>query len=174
MASRIYLSNDSVTSVKPTGYQYDEDTFWFNPVVNDTSVHGTTSSAVMAELVGPLKANGVIQDVFIGTRRVAVSASGFVSADLTCTVRINSVAVCSTDPKLTGPVGSAGLAVRQATNSPTSAANVVSAVVNTASNAFSTGDMLQLDWSVLSAGSAAAGQSGTGFYIGVLVRYAAR
>jgi hypothetical protein len=46
-----------------------------------------------------------------------------------------------------------------------------SAVVNQASAFASAGNMISIDYNLRSVGSAAAGAAGTGFYVGVVVRY---
>lgn len=167
MADRIFLTNDSVSGTSPTGYNFDEEVLQYS-FISETSVHGNSGTGFT---LGAAPKNGRIVDVYIGVVRPAVSASGFVSADITATVKINnSTAVCSVNPSIVGPVGSAGLAVRKFTNT----GGGVSAVVNAASASFSAGDTITFDYDAKSVGSAAAGQTGTGFYIGVKVRYAAR
>lgn len=155
--SEIFLSNSTA------GYDYDEEVFSF-AFANETSVHGT--SAAVNSLVGPMKRAGKISEVSIGVVKPATSASGFVSGTVTATMRINSAAVCSTDPAIV-MAGSAGQAIRTNTN----ASGGTSAVINPASAAFAKGDQLQYDFNARSVGSAAAGAAGTGFYLSVVVRY---
>lgn len=173
MASRLLLSNDTVTAPQGQGIVYDDDHIYCYPFANATSAHGpaATSNAVVA---GPMKQNGQIVDFAIGVTGIAISASGFVSANVSANVRINSVSCLSTIPALIGPVaGSATQFVKAQTNL-CSAGNGVSAIVNTASAAFSTGDYITMDYQALSAGSAAAGTAGTGLWARVTVRYNAQ
>lgn len=165
MADRLISTNDAWIS-----YDYDEEVFPFG-VVNATSANTGSAQHVIAFVA---KRPGRIKDVFI--RAVpAVSASGFVSADVSANVRINSVSALSTLPAIIGPVGSAGAATAKATNvGGTSAAGnpgPISAVVNSASANFSAGDIVTVEWNLVSAGSAAAGTAGSGFQGMILVRY---
>lgn len=165
MASRLFLSNDSVT-----GNKFHEQTFVVHPFVNVTSALTGSATGTVA-FVAP--ANGKIVDFYFGVGQVALSASGFVSADISCNVRINSASCLSTLPSLTGPVATSALCVTQATNK-TSAANLTSAVVNAASAVFSAGDIITIDHNARSAGSAAAaGAAGNGLSVGIVVRYEA-
>jgi hypothetical protein len=154
----VFLSNDAA------GYSFEEAEFTYD-FASETSVHG--NSAAVIGIAGPMKRAGKIVDVAIGVVRPATSASGFVSGTVTATMRINSAAVCSTDPAIP-MAGSAGQAVRVSTNSSTVA---TSAVVNAASAAFAQGAQLQFDYNARSVGSAAAGATGTGFSLTCRVRY---
>lgn len=169
---RLLLSNDTLTAPQGQGIVYDEDHIYFPLLANDTSAHGT-AAVTLAAICGPAKQPGRITDFAVGVARIAVSASGFISANVSANLRINSVSCLSTIPVLIGPVTSSNSAVRAATNL-CSAGNGVSAVVNAASANFSAGDTFQVDWTAQSAGSAAATQSGTGLYARVTVRYAAQ
>lgn len=170
MSQRIFLSNDTATSSPNiAGYQYDEETFQIS--VNETSVHGGANFSAITQGMFIAKANGTVVDVFLGVVNPALSASGFVSGTVNGTVRINSVDVCSTDPKIDMVATSAGV-VRAATNKGSTGAT--SAVVNAASAAFSTGDQICYEYNTRSVGSAAAGAAGKGLYLGVVVRYSAR
>lgn len=167
MADRILASNDAWIS-----YTQDEETFVFG-LPNATSANTGSAQHVIAFVA---KKPGRISDFYI--RAVpAVSASGFVSANLTANVRINSVSALSTLPVIDGPVGSAGAATAKATNvGGTSAAGnpaPVSAVINSASANFSAGDLVSIEYSLQSGGSAAAGTAGSGFAGVIVVRYAA-
>lgn len=166
MADRIISTNDAWIS-----YDYDEELFGPFGLANATSANTGSAQHVIAFVA---KRNGRIKDFFI--RAVpAVSASGFVSANLTANVRINSVSALSTVPVIDGPVGSAGAGTAKATNvGGTSAAGnpgPVSAVVNSASANFSAGDIVTIEYSLQSGGSAAAGTAGSGFAGMILVRY---
>lgn len=165
MADKIFLTNDGSTGSQPQGYEYEEEVIRWN-FANTASVHG--ASAVVG--MGIARSNGRIVNFYLGVDRIAVSASGFVSADVTAQPRINSAAVLSTAAAIVGPVGSAGQAVRKNTQ----VGGGTSAIVNTASAAFSAGDHFHLDYNALSVGSAAAGQSGLGLYAALIVRYTAR
>lgn len=170
MANRLFLSNDS--TVSGGGIQPDEEIFTFS-FANESSVAVHSAQTLLP--VGIAKAAGVISDVFVGVVLPAVSASGFVSGTVGVQANINSAAVCSTSAKI-NMAGSAGQAVRVATNMPSNAASglVTSAVINTASAAFSAGDMISINLDTFSVGSAAAGAAGKGLYAGVVVRYNAR
>jgi uncharacterized 2Fe-2S/4Fe-4S cluster protein (DUF4445 family) len=159
MADRLLLSNDTVTAPQGQGTVWDEDTLFVPLLINEASVHGTAAQT-LAVAAGPMPHNGRVVDFAIGVARVAVSASGFVSANVSANLRINSVSCLTTLPAIIGPVGSAGQAVVMQTN--LCSANGVSAVVNKNSANFSAGDRLAIDWTAQSAGSAAAGQTGTG------------
>ena len=170
MADRIFLSNDSSgNAVTGAGIWDDEQTFMFS--INETSVQG--GAAMSAGNLGLFiaKQNGRITDVFVGAPSVALSASGFVSGTITAKVRINSATVCATVPAINMAAASAVLPNYPSTN--VGGTNCVSAVLTAASAAFSTGNAISIDWNTFSAGSAAAGQAGKGFYVGVRVRYAA-
>jgi hypothetical protein len=163
MADRLFLSNDS--TVSGGGIESDEEVLFFS-FANESSA--LTGSAINVPL-GIAKANGRIADVFIGVVAPAVSASGFVSGTVDATVKINSATALSTNPAIT-MAGSAGAATRKSTI----AGGGTSAVVNVASANFSAGDAISIDWNARSVGSAAAGAAGTGLYLGVKLRYAAR
>lgn len=163
MATRIFLSNDS--TITTGGVQPDEEVFGFGQASETSAL---TGSATLVPLF-IAKAPGVISDVFVGVALPGVSASGWVSGTVDATVRINSAAVCSTNPSI-AMAGSAGAATRKSTIS----GGGVSAVVNVASAAFSAGDQISVDWNARSVGSAAATAAGQGFTGGVIVRYAAR
>ena len=169
MADRLVATSDSTTS-----YFYDEEVFMFG-LANASSA--LTGSGGTIYLAGPMKANGRVTDFVIAVGTPAVSASGFISCNISANLRVNSVSCLSTIPAIYGPLGSAGAARAQATNAvSTSAAGVpaaTSAVVNSASANFSAGDFLLLDYNLLSGGSAAAGAAGTGFWATARVRYAA-
>ncbi len=160
MPSGLWLSNDT------NGFTYYDRHLEDLPLLNDTSAHG--ASAAMRTLFGPMPRNGNIVDVGIAVARPATSASGFASGTIDLTLRINSAAVCSTNPAI-NMAGSAGQAVYTATNA--GQATAVSAVVNTASSRFSTGNMLSYDWNARSVGSAAAGATGTGMAMWAIVRF---
>jgi hypothetical protein len=159
MASALFLSNDAA------GYEFAEEIFPF-AFASETSVHGV-SAAVVSLPCGPMQRAGKVVDVAIGVVRPATSASGFVSGTTTVTLRINSAAVCSTDPAIP-MAGSAGQAIRVNTNV---SGTGTSAVVNQASAAFAKGDQLQFDYNCRSVGSAAAGATGLGLYASIKVRY---
>ena len=166
MADRIISTNDAWKS-----FDYDEEVFGPFGVANATSAN-TGSAAHVIGFVA--KRPGRITDVFF--RAVpAVSASGFVSGDLSCNVRVNSVSALSTLPAMIAPVGSAGAGTAKATNAGHASAagnpGPISAVVNSASANFSAGDLISIDYTLTSAGSAAAGAAGTGFAAFVVVRY---
>jgi hypothetical protein len=174
MADRIFASNDGLTSAQVVGYEYEERVFHFS-LARESSVHGSSATLVPVAIVDK---PGRIVDFYIGVVSPALSASGFVSANISADVRINSAVCCSTQPQLVGPVGSSAQFGRQATNTTfTSAAgkaSPVSAVINSASAAFSAGDQISIDYNLVSGGSAAAGAAGTGLYAAVKVRYNAR
>ena len=170
MATRLLLSNDS--TVSGGGIESDEETFEFS-FANESSAHGANSATLVPLFVA--KAAGTISQAFVGVVLPAVSASGFVSGTQTFGVNINSAAVCSANPAI-AMAGSAGQAVRVATNLAANAASglVTSGVVNTASAAFAIGDQISINWDSRSVGSAAAGAAGKGFSGAVVVRYNAR
>lgn len=171
MADRLSLSNDTLTAPQGQGIFYDEDKYFVPLLLNDTSVHGTAAVTLVAA-GGPVKQKGRVIDFRIGVARMAVSASGFISATVSANLRINSVSCLSTLPGVLGPVLSAAALTRVNTNN-CSAGNGTSAIINTASAAFSAGDTFQIDWTAGSAGSAAAAQTGTGLYAEITVRYGA-
>jgi len=160
VADRLTLSNDS-----NTGYRLDEETFWFG-LARETSAHTGSAQNVM---LGVARASGRVVDFFFAVGNMALSASGFVSGNVSATLRINSVAVLSTPPVLAGPVATSAAVVHLATNK----GGGTSAIVNSASGAFTPGDFFSIDYDLNSAGSAAAGSAGKGFIAGVTVRYSA-
>lgn len=156
----LFLSNATA------GFDFLEETFSYN-FISETSVHGT--SGARFTLVQAPRSGKIVQ-VEIGVVAPAVSGSGFVSGTVGATVRINSAAVCSTDPSI-DMVGSAGQAVRK--TSITSAAGVIPATINPASATFNKGDQIAADINARSVGSGAATAAGVGFYMNVKVRYSA-
>ena len=168
MADRLIATNDAAKS-----YDYDEEVFLFGQA-NVTSIHG---ASVTGAPLFVAKRNGRITDVFF-VAVPAVSAASFTgAADGNCSVnaRVNSASCLSTMPVIFGPVGTAGAATLKATNLTfTSAAgnpSPVSAVVNSASANFSTGDLITVDFAAQSVGSGAATAAGKGLIGCVTVRY---
>ncbi len=167
---RIVLTNDSTSS--GGGIHSDEQMFFYNPQVNETSAAtGATSAQLVPLFIA--KAPGRISDCFVAVTQTAVSASGFVSGTVNANVRINSVAVLSTQPSIPMAAASAANNRSRTNNSTTSLAATVSAVVNVASANFVAGDQISIDYGVISAGSAAAGLGVQCPSVGVLVRYQA-
>jgi len=158
MASDLFLSNSV------SGFDYNEETFTYN-FVSETSVHGTSGTRYS---LGQVPRSGKIVQFEIGVVAPAVSASGFVSGTVGATLRVNSAAVCSTDPSI-DMVGSAGAVARK--TSITSAAGVIPAAINAASATVNKGDDISLDFNARSVGSGAATSAGVGFYATVRVRY---
>lgn len=172
MASRLLLSNDANTAPQGQGIVYDNDHIYLAGLANATSAHGT-AGVTLAFVAGPMPQGGTIVDFAIGVTGVAISASGFISGNISANLRINSVSCLSTLPALIGPVaGSATQFVKAQTN--LCSANGVSAVINTASAAFVTGDYITWDFVAGSAGSAAATVAGAGLWGKVSVRYNAQ
>ncbi|HEY6020243.1 MAG TPA: hypothetical protein VIY48_10165 [Candidatus Paceibacterota bacterium] len=163
----IFLTNDAA------GYAYQDKTVFFG-FTSEASAHGASTTLTQVFTV-PAGLSGEITDVGIGVVLPAVSASGFVSGTVDATLRINSVAVCSTNPSI-AMAGSAGQATRAATQftSGTASGLITSAVVNAASNAFTAGDQIAVDMNARSVGSAAAGAAGKGLYGYVTFRYKSR
>lgn len=168
MASRLLLSNDSTLGV---GYHFDDRYVSFNPLANETSVHGN-SAAVVQVFTVPAGASGTIVDFQIGVVTAAISASGWVSGTVDVTPRINSFAVMSTVPAIlmAGSTGQAGR-VFTGVSSVLNQALCTSGIVNAASNAFSADDQISYDYNARSVGSAAAGTSGKGLYAVLVARY---
>ncbi len=163
----LQLTNDA------QGYRYT-DRFANFGFASESSAHGISTTLTEVFAV-PAGFSGEILDVGIGVVLPGVSASGFISGQATATVRINSVAVCSTDPKI-AQAGSAGQAYRVFTYGVSGIASglVTSAVVNVASNALTQGDQVAVDMVAASGGSAAAGAAGKGLYGWVKYRYKSR
>lgn len=162
---QLVLSNDAV------GYAYFDrhGNFGF---ASEASAHGASTTLTEVFMV-PAGYSGEILDVGLGVVLPAVSASGFVSGTVDCTVRINSVAVCSTNPSIV-MAGSAGQAARTNTYGGGTTALGVSAIVNAASNAITAGDQIAVDINARSVGSAAAGAAGKGVYGWIKFRYKSR
>jgi len=168
MADRLIASSDSTTS-----YTYDEEVF-ITGLANVTSVHGASVTGIPLFIA---KRNGRITDVFIGAVP-AVSAASFTGdakGNVSVNVRVNSVSCLSTLPAILAPVGSAGQGIFKATNAVSASAAGgpanTSAVVNSASANFSTGDLISLDYNAQSVGSGAPTATGTGLTATVVVRY---
>lgn len=159
MADKVLISNATTY-----GYDYDDKLIHIAGTATGVSVHGAATMSALGQNVFVAQANGRFTDVGLAAQRMALSASGFVSGTVLATLRINSVAVCSTDPSIT-MAGSAGAVGQTATNKTATGANAVSGIVNTASAAFSTGDIITVDWNTFSVGSAAATSSGIGLSI---------
>lgn len=164
MAQRIFLSNDAGSQ---GGIYWDEDVFTY-AYAGTTSVHGASASNIA--LAGPMKANGVIQEFVIGVTNPALSASGFVSGSISANVKINGVSAVTTMPSIAVASNSANVTFK-ATNQ--NVAGVVPAVLSPTLNVFSAGNFISLDVRTETAGSAAAGAAGTGFFAQVKVRYTA-
>lgn len=147
-----------------------EETLFFNPMLSETSA---ATAATSAQLVPLFQAAhpGTITDCYVGVAATAVSASGFVSGTINANVRINSTTALSTLPSIPMAAASAATTRSMTNNSLSSVATTVSAVVNTASATFNKGDQISIDYGVISAGSAAAGVSAKGVYVGVVIRY---
>ncbi len=173
MASRLLLSNDANTAPQGQGIVYDDDNIYIPLLANEASAHGA-AAATLVYAAGPMPQAGKVVDFQIGVTKIAVSASGFISANVSANLRINSVSCLSTLPAIVGPAASAGLAVAIATNNFSAANSAVSGVVNGASAAFAKGDRISIDWVAGSAGSAAAGAAGTGAWAKLTVRYDAQ
>lgn len=172
MADRLLLTNDTINAPQGQGIVYDDDNIYIPLLANAASAHGT--GAVTHQFVaGPMPQAGRIVDFAVGVSKIAVSASGFVSANVSANLRVNSVSCLTTLPNLIGPVTSSNSAIPVATNK-CSAGNGVSAVVNPLSANFSAGDFITVDFNAQSAGSAAATQAGTGAWALVKIRYAAQ
>lgn len=164
----LFLTNDAA------GYAY-HTRFAFPGFVSEASAHGASTTLTEVFTV-PNGYSGEITDVQIGVVLPAVSASGFVSGTVDATLRINSVAVCSTNPSI-AMAGSAGQAYRAFTMSNLSgvASGIVTlGVVNTASAVFTAGDQISIDMNARSVGSAAAGAAGKGLYAVVKYRFKVR
>ena len=170
LADRIQLTNDSTSS--GGGIHADEQMFFYNPQVNETSAATAATSAQLIPLF-IAKANGRVVDAFVAVAQTAVSASGFVSGTVLGNVRVNSATCLTTQPSIPMAAASAASNRSRTNNSTNSLAATVSAVVNGASAAFSAGDQISIDYGVISAGSAAAGLAVTGVSVGVVVHYAA-
>lgn len=165
---RIVLTNDSTSS--GGGIHADEQMFFYDPMVNETSAATAATSAQLVPLF-IAKAPGRITDCFVAVAQTAVSASGFVSGTVNANVRVNSAVALSTQPSIPMAAASAASNRSRTNNSTTSLATTVSAVVNVASASFLQGDQISIDYGVTSAGSAAAGLGVTGVSVGVIVRY---
>jgi hypothetical protein len=163
-----FLTNDKA------GYAYftRHANFGF---ANEASAHGAAAIAVAEVFTVPGGFSGEIVDCQIGVVLPAVSASGFVSGTATAQVRINSNAIMSTQPAI-AMAGSAGQAYRVATQFVSGIASglVTSGIVNAASAAITAGDQISVDITANSAGSAAAGAAGKGFYGVITYRYKAQ
>lgn len=153
-----------------TQYFSLEQTYFYNPQVSETSA---LTNANSAQVVPLFVANhpGQVVDCWVAVAQTAVSASGFVSGTANANVRINSVGILSTQPSIGMASASAANNRSRSNNSTNSNGVVTSAVVNAASNTFSKGDQVSIDYGFLSAGSAAAGLAATGIQVGVAVRY---
>lgn len=165
MADRLFIGNDAVT-----GYGYDEVVVPLAVLANESSAHAAAAVTLVPIWTAP--ANGRVVDFYISVVNVALSASGFVSGTVSADLRKNSASVLSTVPALTGPVATSALVTRQCTLGP-SAANLQSAVVNQGSATFSAGDQFAVNYTIQSAGSAAAGAAGKGMVAVMKVRLAA-
>lgn len=187
-ADELFLSNDSQGSI------FVEQTYYFGTATESSALAASVSGADVFMVGRPnttynsaLPPFGRIVDFGIGVVVPALSASGFVSGTTDAGVYINGVAVLSTRPSIpmTAASGaasvSAGATQYVTTNTGTSKINgitasgaTVSAIINTASAAFSVGDVIAIDYNARSVGSAAAGIAGRGVYGFVTVRYGAR
>ncbi len=165
MASRLFLSNDSVT-----GNKYHEQTVFLAPLANATSAHGSSASNVMA-FVAP--ANGKVVDFFVGVGAVGESAANFTGANVSANLRINSVSCLSTVPCAFGPVVTGSYGPAATNKGAANLLSVTSAVVNVASATFSAGDIITADFNAQSLGGGAAANPGKGLVLGVVVRYEA-
>ena len=163
-----FLTNDIA------GYTYFERHANFG-FANESSAHGATAITLQEVFTVPGGYSGEIVYFQIGVVLPAVSASGFISGAATAQLRINSVAVLSTQPSI-AQAGSAGQAYRVATQFTSGIASglVTSGVVNTASAAIKAGDQISVDLTAASGGSAAAGAAGKGLYGVITYRFKSR
>lgn len=153
-----------------TTYFGYEEPYFYSPMVSETSAAtGATSAQVVPLFIAAHP--GTIVDCIVGVAQTAVSASGFVSGTVNANVRVNSASVLSTQPAIAMAAASAANNRSITNNGTGSLGTVTSAVVNAASAAFNKGDEISIDYGVISAGSAAAGQATKGLYVGVTVRY---
>lgn len=159
-----FLTNDAA------GYSYFERIHQFG-FASEASAHGASTTLTELFTVPP-GYSGQIMDVQLGVVLPAVSASGFVSGTIDATLRINSVAVCSTVPAIL-MAGSAGQASATTTFGTGITALITSGVVNVASNAITQGDRISIDMNARSVGSAAATAAGKGLFGYVRYRYKA-
>lgn len=164
MSDGIVLSNDSA------GFSYRDTRYEF-AFVSETSVHGVSGTRYALGTWPTSATSGKIIDFGISVVAPATSASGFVSGTINATLRVNSGAVCSTNPAIL-MAGSAGQAVRVGTYASTAVnqALATSAVVNVASAQVNPGDQIAADWNAVSVGSAAAGAAGVGLYMYAVIR----
>ncbi len=164
MADGVILSNDVA------GYSYRDTRFEY-AFVSETSVHGTSGTRYALGAWPSGFGSGKVVEFGLGVVAPATSASGFVSGTVDATLRINSVAVCSTVPAI-AMAGSAGQSARITTNASTTIqqALATSGIVNTASAQVNPGDQISMDFNARSVGSAAAGAAGVGLYAWAVIR----
>lgn len=159
----VILTNDQFTGYAP---RQEAFSFAWN---SDVSAHGAANASGANVPMGPpftmaLGApGGRIVDFGIFVNRPALSASGFVSGSITGSLRLNSVAICSTTPIINMVGTSAGAIPTLANVSAVSTAALTPTVLNTNSCSWSGSAFISFDYNTFSAGSAAAGAAGIGF-----------
>lgn len=161
----IVLSNDAA------GYRFDTK-FIYQGFASESSAHGASTTLTEVFMV-PNGYSGEITDIQLGVVLPAVSASGFVSGTVDATLRINSVAICSTNPSI-AMAGSAGQAARTTTMGTGTVGLITSGQVNTASASFVAGDQISVDMNARSVGSGAATAAGKGLFLAIKYRFKSR
>lgn len=168
----VILSNDAV------GTEYFELSF---PLVisggTETSTGGRSGGASALVPVMQAPWAGRIVDYGYGVTQLAVSASGYVSGTTTAGIFINGNPIMSASGALNmwAASTSATATARQFVNTlTTSTAQFNPPQLNNQSTGFNQGDQISFNFNQVSAGSAAAGQTTTGFYGYVKLRRTAQ
>lgn len=168
MADLIFLSNESNDGHSPV-----EETFWFGAANASSAQAG---AAVTSAIVGPMIRAGRVVDFGIAIREPALSASGFISGNVSANLFVlnggsaAAISALTTLPSIAGPVAASAGVVPKSTN----AGGGTSGVIDQTGDNFSAGDWLMWNTTVQSAASAAPGNTAvialTGF---IRVRYTA-
>lgn len=167
MADRLFLSNDANDGSTPHEARFD---FGAANTVSAEAGNATTSSII----VGPMSQNGRIVEFAIAVVEPALSASGFISGNVSANLFVLNAAsgaisaLDTTLPSIAGPVANSAAVVMKATN----AGGGTSGVLHATGANFSAGDYIFYNRTVQSAASAAPGNTAVkGFRGYIKVRY---
>lgn len=155
---RVFTTNDRNVTIG--GKKYDLD-FLYEPIYANAASAATGSGTNVN--YGLAKASGILLGFWFAAKGPATSASGFISATLSANIRINSVSALLTLPGVAGP----------ASISAANSYRVISGIVNPASARVNPGDLITVDYTNESGGSAAANLAASQFNVVAVLAYEA-
>lgn len=152
------------------GNTFVEEVFRFGDINATSAMAGVAANSTV--IAGPMHRAGRVVDFAIAVVEPALSASGFISGNVSANLFIlngsTTISAITTLPAILGPVANSAAVVPKATNAGGGTSAVPANVY------FSAGDLLLMNKTGNSAGSAAAGNTSVkGFNGFVKVRYIA-